>query len=139
MAYGFERGFRRIRYVRLDSANQTGPETLDTLKSFLAAGFACALGFGVPSSISDDELIPFPTIYDSIQAGQAVTAVGYDDRLRIRSEKGALLIRNSWGREWGADGYGWLPYRYVTDRLCADIWTVLKPRWCKSDEFYRPV
>ncbi len=136
--YAYAGDFRRVRYVRLDAAGQTGRENLEMLKSFLAAGFVCALGLGVPSSLTNDPEIPFPTRYDSICAGHAVTVVGYDDALRIRSERGALLIRNSWGRGWGMDGFGWMPYRYVTDRLAADIWTVTRPKWIRSGEFQRP-
>jgi C1A family cysteine protease len=136
--YGFESEFRSIRYVRLDSAMQSGLETLETVKSFLAAGFVCSLGFGVPSSLTNDPEIPFPTQFDSMRTGQAVVAVGYDDEPRIRSEKGALLIRNSWGSSWGMEGYGWLPYRYVTDKLAADIWTVLRAKWLRSGEFHQP-
>ena len=33
-----------------------------------------------------------------------VAVVGYDD------EKGAWLIRNSWGEDWGIDGYAWVKY-----------------------------
>jgi C1A family cysteine protease len=136
--YGFASEFRNVRYVRLDGARQSGSETLETLKSFLAAGFACVLGFGVPSSLTDEPEIPFPTRFDAIRSGQAVVVVGYDDAPRIRSEKGALLVRNSWGTSWGMDGYGWLPYRYVTDRLAADIWTVLRGQWLRSGEFTLP-
>lgn len=137
--YGFHSEFGNIRYVRLDTPNQGGGITLANVKSFLAAGFACALGLGIPSSITNEPEIPFPTCFDSIRTGHAVTAVGYDDSLRIRSERGALLIRSSWGRHWGMEGYGWLPYRFVTDHLAGDIWTVLRAQWLRSGEFRQPL
>ena len=39
-------------------------------------------------------------------AGHAVTIVGYDDD----RYGGAFKIINSWGQNWGDDGYFWLPY-----------------------------
>ncbi len=36
--------------------------------------------------------------------GHAVVIVGWDD------DKGAWLIKNSWGTDWGMDGFGWLGY-----------------------------
>ncbi len=136
--YSFNTEYRDVRYVRVDAATQSGGQTLDALRALLAAGFACAIGFGVPSSVTDDPEIPFPSRFDSIRTGHAVTAVGYDDDLRIRSTRGALLIRSSWGAEWGSDGYGWLPYRFVTDRLAADIWTLFRAKWLRSGEFRNP-
>jgi C1A family cysteine protease len=136
--YHFQRDTRNLRYVRLDSRQMPGQQMLDQVKSFLSAGFFVALGFPVCTSVGNDAEIPFPTAADSIVGGQAVTAVGYDDKLRIRSDKGALLIRNSWGPDWGDQGFGWLPYSYVTERLAVDFWTLLKRSWLRSDEFGRP-
>lgn len=136
--YAFNAEYRDARYVRLDVATQSGGQNLETVKSLLAGGFACALGFGVPSSLTNGPEIPFPSRFDAIRTGQAVTAVGYDDDLRIRSARGALLIRSSWGAKWGEEGYGWLPYRYVTDHLAADVWTVLRGKWLRSGEFRHP-
>jgi C1A family cysteine protease len=136
--YSFNTEYRDVRYIRVDAVMQSGTQTLDTVKSLVAAGFACALGFGVPSSLTIEPEIPFPSRFDSIRTGHAVTVVGYDDDLRIRSSRGALLIRNSWGAKWGQDGYGWLPYRYVTDHLAADIWTALRAKWLRSGEFRNP-
>jgi C1A family cysteine protease len=136
--YSFNTEYRDLRYLRVDAAMQSGTQNLENVKSLVAAGFGCALGFGVPSSLTTEPEIPFPSRFDSIRTGHAVTVVGYDDDLRIRSSRGALLIRSSWGSKWGQDGYGWLPYRYVTDHLAADIWTALRSKWLRSGEFRNP-
>ncbi len=44
---------------------------------------------------------PSPT--DLIVGGHAVVVVGFD------KDGKRLLIRNSWGRSWGAEGHAWLP------------------------------
>jgi C1A family cysteine protease len=139
LAYSFQREFSSLRYVRLDDTEAGPAEILDRVRSFLTAGFPIAFGFPVNSAITNDPEIAFPRSADALVGGQAVTAVGYGDKLRICSDRGALLIRNSWGSAWGDRGYGWLPYSYVTKRLARDFWTLLKPSWLRSGEFVSPV
>jgi C1A family cysteine protease len=137
-AYAFAREFGTLTYVRLDNREPTSEETLETLRNWLAAGFAVAFGFPVYTSITASEEIAFPTRLDGLRGGQVVMAVGYDDKRRIRSDKGAILIRNSWGADWGDSGYGWLPYSYVRRALAGDFWTIVKPEWIAADDFSRP-
>jgi C1A family cysteine protease len=136
--YSFGNEVRPALYVRLDARQAPGREALRSVKSFLAAGFPSAFGFTVFSSASAGADLPAPTAFDSVRGGQAVVAVGYDDGYRIRSTRGALLVRNSWGRAWGDGGYGWLPYAYFEEGLAADAWTLLGPDWLASGEFERP-
>jgi hypothetical protein len=138
VAYGFSRPFNKIRFLRLDARRQTGGETLRIAKGFLAAGFPFVLGFPVTTAMTEDAKIPFPAVFDRVLTGMAVLAVGYDDSMRVLSDKGAILIRNSWGKEWGDKGYGWLPYAYIRERMAVDLWTLLKRPWMKSGEFHQP-
>lgn len=136
--YGFSRRFAKIRFVRLDTRLHSGDKTLDAIRSFLAAGFSCVLGYPVSTGVTQEAEIPFPAVFDGIRTGMAALAVGYDDNVRVLSDKGAVLIRNSWGTDWGDAGCGWLPYRYVRERLAIDVWTLLKRSWLDSGEFRLP-
>jgi C1A family cysteine protease len=137
--FSFATEYHSLLYVRLDRAPGKPGQALARVKSFLDAGFPSAFGFTVFDSLPADGLIPYPTQYDAVRGGQAAVALGYDDRRRVRSERGALRVRCSWGADWGEDGYGWLPYRYVEEQLAVDFWTLLRPDWLGSGEFKQPV
>lgn len=136
--FSFSRFYQTIRYVRLDSRDGSNGDTLRVVKSFLHAGFPVAFGFAVPGSVNRDINIEYRPTFTSVHGGQAVVAAGYDDRRKINGTTGALLIRNSWGTDWGDKGYGWLPYAFVERRLALDFWTLLKPDWLESGELSRP-
>jgi len=47
-----------------------------------------------------------------------VLMVGYDDS-QIR-----FIVRNSWGTQWGLQGYFLMPYAYLTNwHLASDFWS----------------
>lgn len=141
--YAFQQETSGLCYLRLDGNDphghgRPGWALLDEMLEFLAAGFCLAVGFTVPGSVTAACDIPYPTLNDAAGAGQVVLVVGYDDARRIRSDKGALLIRNSWGTGWGDQGYGWLPYSYVRQGMAADVWTSFTREGLATGEFQRP-
>ena len=135
--HSFNEKYRSLVYVRLDRRNGSGSDALNAIKAFLAAEFPVALGFPVPNSLNSDADVPYRPSLDSSIGGQAVVAVGYDDE-RLRTSKGALLFRSSWGSGWGEHGYGWLPYGYVEQQLATDVWVLLRGDWLATGEFRFP-
>jgi len=136
--YTFAERFRGLRYVRLDGRKATGGQNLQLIRAFLAAGFPAVFGFPVPNTLESDGIIPFRPTFDSPLGGQAMIAVGYDDRW-LRGSRGAILVRSSWGDDWGEAGYGWLPYAFVEERLALDFFTLVHPAWVESGEFDYPL
>lgn len=137
--YAFAQSYKTLKYYRLDPAGQATAKTLDLLKENLAANLPVMFGFTVYSSlppVGDGKgEIPFPKRGDKVEGGHAVVAVGYDDRKKIGKETGAILIRNSWGTEWGDEGYGWLPYSYVLKGLAVDFWSLIEAAFVDTELF----
>ena len=143
--FAYAQNFKATTYARLDGFGD-GKATLDTVKRCLQDGFPVVFGFPVYSSIDTVGLrgryvIPNPTRLDALRGGHAVLAVGYDDDMETslpgstKRTRGALLIRNSWGVDWGVAGYAYLPYEYVYGLLAVDFWTVFNKDWIKPEIF----
>jgi C1A family cysteine protease len=143
--YAFAQNYQTISYFRYDPPGISKDILLNIIKAHLAAGIPSMFGFTVYSSISqatETGKIPYPTPNEKILGGHAVIAVGYDDNIEIKNTNlngittiGALLIRNSWGTDWGDNGYGWLPYEYVLKGQAIDWWSVLKNEWIDTGNF----
>lgn len=131
--------YEALKYYRLDPAGTAPAKVLENVKAYLAAGLPSMFGFTVyntiPGSGDGKGEIPFPTGGEKVVGGHAVLAVGYDDAKKIGKQTGALLIRNSWGTGWGAAGYGWLPYEYVTRGLANDFWALVEAKYINTALF----
>ena len=133
--YSFASNYKSLRYYRLDPPGTTATALLKRTKSFLAAGFPSMFGFTVYNFGNAKGEFTFPGSNDAAQGGHAVVAIGYDDARKIGSKTGALKVRNSWGTDWGEDGYGWIPYAYVTEGLAVDFWSLFSADYVDTGKF----
>lgn len=134
--YAYAANYKAIQYLRLDPPGMAAKDVLLALKAAISKGYAIMFGFSTYSSLGWEANIPYPSPTDSLDGGHAVLAVGYsDNRKFVDGRTGALLIRNSWGEDWGDKGYGWLPYDYVLGGLATDFWTCYKFEWVDSKKF----
>jgi C1A family cysteine protease len=75
------------------------------------------------------------TITEQILGGHAVLIVGYKDNTTskfkcfinklIGKSNGYFIVRNSWGKDWGDNGYFYLPYE-VFSKIKQDMWVIVK-------------
>lgn len=144
--YSFAQNYQAVTYYSLDPSGTKTTDLLTRIKTNLSKGLPAMFGFTVYQSYgqsnSNGGKFPMPTPAEKVTGGHAVDAVGYDDRMKVKNASpggpettGALLIRNSWGTDWGEKGYGWLPYDYVLKGLATDWWSVLKTEWIDTGNF----
>ena len=97
---------------------------VNQLKGCLASGFPFVFGFAVYESFESPQVantgqVPMPQSNEAFLGGHAVMAVGYDEA------KQRFIVRNSWGKNWGMNGYFTMPYPYLLQRsLSSDFWTI---------------
>jgi len=132
--YALARNHRATHYVRLDK-DQNVEATLTRVKAFIRAGLPSCFGFLCYESLDDvgsSGNVPFPGESEQIVGGHAIVAAGYDDERVITHPStgdqtvGAIKFPNSWGTEWGSEGWGWLPYSYILKNRAFDFWVLLR-------------
>ena len=113
-----------------ESAKQhavTEYERINTFESMihcLADGYPFVFGFSVFSefegpTVAQTGVLNLPAPSETFKGGHAVLAVGYD------MDEKTFLVKNSWGSEWGRNGYFTIPFAYITNpNLAQDMWCV---------------
>ncbi|HBF39573.1 MAG TPA: cysteine peptidase [Firmicutes bacterium] len=96
---------------------------LKNLKVALSEELPVVFGIQVYQSFESEQVaktgkIPMPKKDEQLLGGHAVLAVGYMDK----GKSGILIVRNSWGNEWGDQGYCYMSYT-VFNKLVMDMWT----------------
>lgn len=108
---------RVIEYQRVS-------QTLNEMKMCLAEGFPMVGGFTAYQSFEGQEAaqtgnLNLPASGEQKLGGHAVLIVGYD------SDSGRFIVMNSWGGNWGLQGYFTVPFGYFTNaELASDFWTL---------------
>lgn len=103
-------------------------QNLEQMKQCLMEGFPFVFGFVVYESFDSEQaaktgIIPMPKPGEQVVGGHAVMAVGFD------TEKNWFIVRNSWGVDWGDQGYCYMPFEYLTNSdYASDFWTIERVR-----------
>jgi C1A family cysteine protease len=118
---------------RVTSYHSISDGDIVTMKAALAAGFLVGFGFTVytyfmTQAMATNAFLNLPGANEQVEGGHAVCLVGYDDN-KVNpfdpTKKGAFLVRNSWGTDWGLAGYFWMSYDYVKNTsLANDFWVI---------------
>jgi C1A family cysteine protease len=115
------------KFARLTSINE--------IKQYLALKQSPVLmGMEVYASmesytVAKTGILPLPKAGEENMGGHAVLIVGYVDAKpattkKKSASKGYFIVRNSWGADWGQEGYFMMPYEYIEKGFAFDFWTM---------------
>ena len=92
----------------------------------LSLGYPVVIGFDVyssfeSSSVANTGMMPYPNVSkEKLLGGHCVLLVGYNNATQ------RFIARNSWGPNWGAGGYFFMPYQVIQNTsMSSDFWAIM--------------
>ncbi len=104
--------YRMRGFNRLSLGDRNDAVDLQAIKQNLSQGAPVVIGMMVGQSfmqpmMGQDLWVPAPGDRSMMGfGGHAMCVVGYDDK----KYGGSFLLMNSWGQEWGVNGFAWVRY-----------------------------
>lgn len=102
------------------------------IKQALANKHPVVIGFTVFESFEDAQVaatgvVPMPGPDESVLGGHCVYVLGYTDVAHNGLPPNYLICANSWSDQWGAKGFFFMPYEYLTPSLeyVSDLFAVV--------------
>ena len=92
---------------RIEDVRRIPTSDILTLKAQLNAGYPIVVGAAIDQGFQQARAgFIWNRQIGQVLGGHAMVVVGYDDN------KNAFHVINSWSRNWGDNGYGWIDYAY---------------------------
>jgi hypothetical protein len=112
------------------------PTDLDAWRRCLAEGNPIVFGISLFQSFDAHRkkgVVPMPSKAESSReshGGHAMLCVGYSDKDKV------FIVRNSWGSDWGDEGYCYIPYSYIMNPELngGDSWIIRRLESFDMDE-----
>ena len=100
------RDYKIIEYREI--TNRKSKNKVSSVKKSLSEYKPVVIAIDCPSSfqVAGDVWMPADSEYKYWGIGHAILVIGYDDNMY----GGAFEIMNSWGEEWGNNGFTWIRY-----------------------------
>lgn len=98
------------------------PVKLDNIRNVLTHNIPVVFGMSLFASFMSDNvaksgMVPMPSLTEKMVGGHAMLIVG--------STETHFIVRNSWGKNWGENGYCYIPHQYLTNTdLADDFWAI---------------
>jgi len=134
----------------IENAKQNGVdnvyklENIEDVKIALSRGMPVVFGMAVNEHFEDlldqDVWLPTESTKELQQYGHAMVIVGYNDY----KYGGSVEVLNSWGTEWGNNGYVWIRYADLLDYISKFVFAIDKNKESKfgssvqSNELHSP-
>lgn len=111
-----------VQTFKIKNYRQISHTSVSELKSYLAGGrpvlFGAKLGTKFMSWEGNSVIKSDPVANNGQHGYHAMVLAGYDD------SRNAFRVVNSWGNEWGDNGYIWVDYTYFTTDFCYAAYVV---------------
>jgi photosystem II stability/assembly factor-like uncharacterized protein len=120
-AWPSENAYKEAMYHKIGEVtwlDTTQAGTLDVMKQHLANGNIGFAGINVYNNFGDVNCnynYCLADVTGSSIGAHSTTIIGYDDARVTHDGVGAFRCVNSWGTDWGDQGFYWLSYQAVTD------------------------
>ncbi|PIV69079.1 MAG: hypothetical protein COS08_05410, partial [Euryarchaeota archaeon CG01_land_8_20_14_3_00_38_12] len=118
ISWGDENAWREAPSYRLQNYEYVFLEYTDVIKSLINDSYP--VNFAIDTSqygngFADGNYIISSAEYSSTIFNHAQTIVGYDDNITDDDDTGAFKVVNSWGADWGDNGFYWITYDAIKE------------------------
>lgn len=112
-------------YARVGKSNKDS-DILDEMLNCLQQGSPIVFGSMLYESFESDSvaqtgIVPMPNTREKSIGGHCLAAYGFN------KSKKTFIVRNSWGVDWGDNGYCHMPFDYlINNDLTSDLWMITR-------------
>ena len=121
ISWGSETAWREAPIYKISEFQVTEYQNINVVKSWIKDGYPTIIGIDaseINNWVSGTDYVISSAEYSenwTDGGGHAITVIGYNDDVVLDGDIGAFKIVNSWGTNWGDDGFFWMTYRAFSE------------------------